>query len=156
MPRSLFVSMLLAVQLLSWSGPSMYLCLGSDGSVCVDFGPANCRCCQHHGDADGCGASHKHHQSPERCNDSQRQELLLVADRDCDCSHIQIVQQQGPVVVQTSLKQASDHGWTISSAIGFQTAQPTAVVVEHASSRPTLAGSASSFPALLASVVLRC
>jgi hypothetical protein len=134
----------------------MYLCLGSDGSVNVDFGPANCRCCQHHGDTGGSVAIHDHHQCPERCNDSRRQTLLLVADRDCDCSHIQIVQQQGPVVVRESLQQASDHGWTIGPAIGFQTAQPTSAVVEHASSRPTFAGSASSCPALLASIVLRC
>jgi hypothetical protein len=156
MPRSFLVSTLLVVQLLSWSGPSLYLCLGSDGTVNVDFGPASCRCCRHHCDADICDPCHEYHQCSGHPIGRLNQTPRLIADRDCDCSHIQIVQQQGPAVVQKSLKQSSDHGCVLGPAIWFQQIRQNIVAVDNVLNQPVYTGSSSCFPALLASVVLRC
>jgi hypothetical protein len=157
MPRSLLVSTLLVVQLLSWSGPSLYLCLGRDGSINVDFGPASCHRCRRHcgAEADECDPNHDHHQCLQGSNGGERP-TLVVADRDCDCSHIQIVQQQGPTVVQKSLKQSSDHGCVLGPAIWFQQIRQNIVAVDNVLNQPVFTGSSSCFPALLALVVLRC
>ena len=40
MPRLLLTTVLALTQLISWSGAPVYLCLGCDGSVALDFGPS--------------------------------------------------------------------------------------------------------------------
>ena len=95
----------------------MYLCLASDGSVNVDFGPSGCRCCQRHCEAEVCDTKHDDHLCPEHANHSKQPGSLLASDRDCECSHIQIVQQQGPMVVQKSVKQSEHLVWVPAQPI---------------------------------------
>ena len=78
---------------------------------------------------------------------------MLASDRDCECSHIQIVQQQGPVVVEKI-------GETIRpSCLGADTVDRRAanslnvIASEVVLSRTSLADSSASVPALRASVV---
>jgi hypothetical protein len=156
MPRSLLVSMLMTVQLLSWSGPSMYLCLASDGSVNVDFGPLGCRCCQRHCEAEASDTHHDDHLCPDHTNHGQQSGSMLGADRDCECSHIQIVQQQGPAVVQKSVKQSDHHAWVPARPIAVLQTQINVIASEVVLSRTSLADSSASVSALRASVVLRC
>jgi hypothetical protein len=156
MPRSLLVSMLMTVQLLSWSGPSMYLCLASDGSINVDFGPTGCRCCPRHCEAEVFDSPNDEHFCPEHANHGQPPGQMVAADRDCECSHIQIVQQQGPVVVQKSVKQSDHHAWVPVQPITVLQTQLNVIASEVVLSRTSLADSSASVPALRASVVLRC
>ena len=52
MPRALLILFLMGAQLVSWNASPLFLCLDSDGAVCVDLGPASCACCRHHHDAE--------------------------------------------------------------------------------------------------------
>ena len=134
----------------------MYLCLASDGSVNVDFGPSGCRCCPRHGEAEVCDTNHDDHLCPEHANHSKQPGSLLASDRDCECSHIQIVQQQGPMVVQKSVKQSDHHAWVPTPSIAVLQTQINVIASEVVLSRTSLADSSASVPALRASVVLRC
>jgi len=134
----------------------MYLCLASDGSVNVDFGPSGCRCCPRHCEAEICDSHHDDHLCPEHANHGKQPGSMLASDRDCECSHIQIVQQQGPVVVQKSVKQSDHHTWVPTPSIAVLQTQLDVIASEFASSRTSLAESSASVPALRASVVLRC
>jgi hypothetical protein len=81
---------------------------------------------------------------------------MLAADRDCECSHIQIVQQQGPVVVQKLVKQSDHHAWVPAQPIAVLQTQLNVIASEVVLTRTSLADSSASVPALRASVVLRC
>ena len=133
----------------------MYLCLAGDGSVCVDFGPAGCRCCPRHDGAEAC-ESHHDHQCPEHSDQGKQNGPMLAAECDCDCSHIQIVQQQGPVVVQKSVKQSDHYAWMPTPSIAVLQTHINVIASEVVLNRTSLADSSASVPALRASVVLRC
>jgi len=134
----------------------MYLCLASDGSVNVDFGPSGCRCCPRRCEAEVCYTHHGDHLCPEHTNHGKQPGSMLAAERDCDCSHIQIVQQQVPVVVQKSVKQSDHHAWMPAQPIAVLQIQLNVIASEVVFSRTSLADSSASVPALRASVVLRC
>jgi len=87
---------LVAMQLLSWSGNALYLCL-CDGSACLDFGPEKCHCssprCENVREA-------SHH---EACRQpAHLAELEQPAGDACDCTHVQISPVGGPMVVDGS------------------------------------------------------
>jgi hypothetical protein len=82
MIRSLLALVLLGAQVLSWNASPLYLCLGPDGSICLDFGPASCGCCRPQAaDADGCQSEHAQHDDHGQ-GDS------------CPCTHVQISEAQ--------------------------------------------------------------
>ena len=105
MTKSLLSLVLMMTQFLSWSPSPLYLCLGNDGSFCIDFGPENCDCCNHSPADDECvtaDGSCKHH---DHAN-STRQTTELddsVRASTCDCTHIQISQPQNPTLVPSSV-----------------------------------------------------
>ena len=78
MVKSLLALVLLSSQLLSWNASPLFVCLGPDGSICLDFGPASCGCCRPQtADADCCASEHAQH-------DDHGQ------DDSCPCTHVQI------------------------------------------------------------------
>jgi hypothetical protein len=84
MPRALLILFLLSAQLVSWNASPLFLCLDSDGAVCVDLGPASCACCRHHHDAES--PRHATGESPT----SGPSEPARVDASPCDCTHVQI------------------------------------------------------------------
>jgi hypothetical protein len=97
MPKSLLALAILMTQLLSGSGSPVYLCLDSDGSVCIDGGPDHCDC----GHAEG--SLHEHCcDVGDDCQSGEHDSRLDAdgaAERPpCDCTHIQISETQIPVV----------------------------------------------------------
>jgi len=110
MAKSLLSLALIVTQLLSWSASPLYLCLGSDGSVCVDHGPDGCECCKHSHSDDECVGSrackdHDHNNPGER---GGHQEDLAAGD-PCDCTHIQILQTQSPTLIPSSNSPDVEH-----------------------------------------------
>jgi hypothetical protein len=99
MLKSLLSIVLLATQVLSWNAVPVYLCLGADGSICVDFGPASCGCCRLDLPATGgCESEHGRH------DDHARLKPLGLADVDpCGCTHVEISQHQ-----QATLNRATE------------------------------------------------
>jgi hypothetical protein len=99
MLKHLLVTALIGMQLLSWSGGSLYLCLCGT-SACVDLGPDSCHCCQlpTEGIQAGCHdetCGRQHH-----CAEGAA--LVRAQDEDCDCTHVQISAVPGPIVVDHS------------------------------------------------------
>jgi hypothetical protein len=82
---------LMLAQLLPGVAAPLYLCLDSDGSISIDFGPDCCACCLDDHQPAGADAT-------------------LVADEheDCDCAHIQISKSTGPVMLSSSSHRAPD------------------------------------------------
>ena len=106
MTKSLLSLTLILTQLLSWSASPLYLCLDDDGSVCVDFGPDGCQCCQQPAaDGHACVAEHGTCKDHDH-NNSERQRVdseNALAAGPCDCTHIQILQTQTVTVVSSSV-----------------------------------------------------
>ncbi|HEX4071080.1 MAG TPA: hypothetical protein VHX68_07920 [Planctomycetaceae bacterium] len=84
MPRALLILFLMGAQLVSWNASPLFLCLDSDGAVCVDLGPASCVCCRHHHDAET--AWNATGESPT----SDHSEPACIDAPPCDCTHVQI------------------------------------------------------------------
>lgn len=106
MTKALLSLTLILTQLLSWSASPLYLCLGDDGSICVDFGPEDCTCCKQPTVAGservaehGTCKDHVHHNSEKQGLNSENS----VAGAPCDCTHIQILQTQTATVVFSSV-----------------------------------------------------
>jgi len=94
MTKSLLVLALMATQLLSWSARPVYLCVESDGSFRIDAGPENCDCCRAE------GARHDHFSDgPFSDNTDDCHDEANADHPPCDCMHIQISEQQSPVVL---------------------------------------------------------
>jgi hypothetical protein len=89
MVKTLLSFVLFAAQVLSWNASGVYLCLGADGSVCVDFGPASCGCCRlDPADIDRCSSEHGR-------RDDHRGFPCGLPDFDpCGCTHVQISEPQ--------------------------------------------------------------
>lgn len=95
MIRSLLVLLLVATQLLAGSGGSVYLCIGRDGTACLDAGPESCTGCHDHdetADSVCAGAScmpscgHHHHEQSSPPAEDQR-----AAADPCGCTHIPLM-----------------------------------------------------------------
>jgi hypothetical protein len=84
MPRALLILFLMGAQLVSWNASPLFLCLDSDGAVCVDLGPASCACCRHHHDAE----SSRH--ATGECPTRGHSEPVRIDAPPCDCTHVQI------------------------------------------------------------------
>src|SRR6266404_5708292 len=100
MGRSLLALILVVTQVVPWTASPLFLCLGCDGSVCLDGGPAACTCCRdHEHDEDACcggGADNERHEhGPSRVPNDRRREW--VSDADCDCAHV-LVSQDARVI----------------------------------------------------------
>ena len=79
--------MLVVTQVVPWTASPLFLCVGSDGSICVDGGPAACTCCcDHEEDACCSGDNDRHEHGPARVPADSRGQF--VSDDDCDCAHI--------------------------------------------------------------------
>jgi hypothetical protein len=95
--KSVLAIGLAVAQLLSWGTPAIHLCLCSDGSVCVDSGPDNCRCsAAKRLDLDDCCCDHKPCGSdvPD-ARESHACATITGFDR-FDCTHIQLSWSQPP------------------------------------------------------------
>lgn len=105
MVKSLLILMLVATQLVSGSGGSVYLCVKSDGTYCcLDSGPASCNCCQDElpetlADSD-CG------DAACQCHDRDGvQQSVAIEDDGCGCTHIPliVVVEQPARIVRTAM-----------------------------------------------------
>jgi hypothetical protein len=147
MRKPLLVTALVAMQLLSWGGNALYLCL-CDGSACLDFGPDNCHCCPPAHE----GAGEARHHEICRSHVSHLAELESAED-PCDCTHVQISPVSGPMIVHDSSKgKVPSTAPVLISPVAYTLAQPRAVPSERGKSPPPAAG--HSLTAL--SVMLRC
>ena len=101
MSRSLLASVLVLTQLLSSNASPLYLCIESDGSFCVDSGPENCDCCH-----SVCEPIENHFIDSDVCDSHPHGSPLVIGflanHGACDCTHIQISQVQGPVVISAT------------------------------------------------------
>jgi hypothetical protein len=169
MAKTLLSLMLMLTQLLSWSTPSVYLCVDSEGTIRLDGGPNSCDGCHHDSHDDHDEALHEcsHHKcsaghdyglasrcSSEACS-ADAPQLWTLADADCDCLHFQIVSQQQPTTVRAAASiDSAQQNLVAPLADILSMTQPTSSQVESAGG-PFRA--ASSFALIeRASVCLRC
>lgn len=158
MLRPLLSLVLMTAQLLSWNLSPLHLCVGTDGSVCVDSGPISCVCCRHrHHEAHECGLGHDAccgEHDEEAPDDSS---VGLVAGGPCDCTHIQILYRQSPAVISACWTANADPtvawfdtvGCGVVSLEGYPAFDETTTPLQPPDSQSLLL-------TLLASVVLRC
>lgn len=113
MAKSLVILALLATQLLSWSGGSVYLCICGKGTVCVDGGPSACTCCA---TSEGAGLEDANCTKPENAEccesccaatnrhreQSRKRDTDQCANSSRGCAHIQILHEQAPSVCASS------------------------------------------------------
>src|SRR5262245_63168639 len=89
MGKILLSSLLVVTQIVPWTASPLFLCVGSDGSVCLDGGPSACTCvCEHEEDACCAGSADNtrhEHRLPAQSDD---QGAASMSDDDCDCAHI--------------------------------------------------------------------
>jgi hypothetical protein len=102
MTKRLLTLILAATQFASWGASPLYLCFGRGGSVCIDQGSENCKCCHELDecpalDHAACDRSPAHEHEDEVCGDHHDNPAFADA---CDCTHYLIVQRQGPVVAR--------------------------------------------------------
>jgi hypothetical protein len=97
MLRGSLIAVLLATQLLSWSAAPIFVCMANDGSIEVTLGEEHCAC-------------HSHHHGPVGVPHRHGPIVKADAHATCDCTHIQVSQQQNPTIVSKST--ALDHQLT--------------------------------------------
>jgi hypothetical protein len=95
MVKTLLSAVLVAAQVLSASASPLYVCLGRDGTVTVDFGTADCGCCRLDGSGSEC--CDDDHPAPHACStDCQTHDGLEpehAAEFDpCHCNHLQVAE----------------------------------------------------------------
>ncbi len=111
MVNSLLSLILVATQVLSWNAAPLYLCLESDGTACLDFGPDTCGCCHEVAstpdatDSHAChahaGCNHAEHPQPAgSATDSQ------ASPSPCGCTHVQISDPQTAALGRVTIKAA--------------------------------------------------
>jgi hypothetical protein len=86
MVKALLSAVLAAAQVLSASVSPLYVCLGRDGSVVVDYGTADCGCCRLDG-AECCDDEHEH------CEPASS-ESHAADFNPCHCNHLQVAELQ--------------------------------------------------------------
>lgn len=159
MPRLILTAVLALTQLISWSGAPLYLCLGCDGSVALDFGPSGCQHCKH-----AAGHSKKtatvccNHRSGHRHLAAARTLERMAVVHACGCRHIQLSQPNSPVVVRAQ-RTGDQHrslaliAATISAHSFDNLANSSALGLQRHLSDSNLMPSPTT---LISSVVLRC
>ncbi|MEX0675446.1 MAG: hypothetical protein WD063_00125 [Pirellulales bacterium] len=150
MVKTLLSAVLVATQLVSWNASPLYLCLGADGSICVDFGPAGCGCCRNRPAEKGCcGSQHE----ADVCG-----QLPLAVDNfdPCGCDHIQISEPQSAMLVRTTAAPDAQ-GWGIPLVAALCTGASGCCISATSADAPRCPCDAHSTAlVLLASVVMRC
>ncbi len=158
MVNSLLSLILVATQVLSWNAAPLYLCLESDGTACLDFGPDTCGCC--HEDAsmpnsaqDAChehaGCSHADHARPSgSATDSQ------AAASPCGCTHVQISDPQMAALGRVTFSAAELDVQAMLASPTYPGVCATDSALTHAPSLEPLPAAASTL-ALRAGIVLR-
>lgn len=157
MLRSFVALALVAAQLHSWSGSSLYLCLNSDsGFCCIDAGPDSCDCCHREDDAcnlegDSCREHQHEHESPAEQEHGW-------STPPCDCVHLLILGERAPVVSRASSRQATSVDgatrWFAANAIALGTRAGEDLRPNQYDTSPLVIPVPSS--AVLRCAVLRC
>ena len=172
MAKSFFILMLVAAQLLTGSGGSVYLCIGSDGSFCcVDSGPGSCTCCHEHADEsqvacrsqecenadDRCAESCCEHQHADLPSDNGREERHV--DDPCGCIHVAVMVPAGQPTSVARSSSASDRERLVQIVAGL----PAECSAYEVSASPVLSSPSSGPPAVpdfhltvVSTVILRC
>jgi hypothetical protein len=94
MRHAFLITLLLAAQAISWNASPLFLCMGGDGSLCIDLGPGSCACCQHGHDwaedlsHNPSANGNRHSRSHDACN--RHQAPATIEATPCDCTHLQI------------------------------------------------------------------
>src|SRR5262249_10014969 len=102
MKRQLLALVLATTQFASWGAAPLYLCVGAEGSISIDQGHEHCTaCCPSDEEPTACDS----HSGccPAHDNNADWQSPahdMPLASRSCDCLHVQIISQQGPIVVR--------------------------------------------------------
>jgi hypothetical protein len=158
MVKTLLSLLLVVTQVVPWTASPLFLCVGSDGSVCLDGGPAACACCrdrEHEEDACCAGsadnARHEHRlpaQSDDRCAAS-------ISDDDCDCAHV-LLSRDARVIrrmrVDDDALNVTSVLATFTTAIAAEVSAPTLATTPGMMCRDVLSLPLSE----RAPVVLRC
>src|SRR5262245_6186215 len=108
MAKSLLSLVLVATQTISCGACPLYLCVGEDGSLCVDFGPDSCDCCQH---VPGASLQEARDQAAAHGNSAVHNYGLLGTRHSqdaepCGCTHIQISAPQTATLERASAAMA--------------------------------------------------
>lgn len=148
MPQKLLVTTLIAVQLLSWSGSSLYLCLCGHTS-CVDFGPATCHCCHSQSDRGDTWCAHNSCGEEDHFADGG---TVVRSSDSCNCAHVQISIAPAPTVID-SASPAQGHVQAVFATLPAGTTREPRDSL--GADYPAERGGSSQL-ILLASVVLRC
>jgi len=132
MGKILLSLLLVVTQVVPWTATPLFLCVGSDGSVCLDGGPSVCTCCcDHEHEQDACcagsAANARHeHRLPAQSDDRNS---ASISDDDCDCAHI-LLSHDARVVrrmrVDDEMQTVDSLLVTFISAIGFVAPAPLA------------------------------
>jgi len=164
MTKFLLAMTLVATQAFASLGLPLYLCLGHDGSICVDFGPDACDCCQHesdhecdeHGNCGSAHCSHEHSHAPAgAARPADDAEPSALASDDCPCTHVQISAPQHAATVKSSESAADSSAFSVLAAnVVTAPLVLTADAGEFRIHGP--AGSPCCALALVASAVMRC
>jgi hypothetical protein len=144
MTKSPLAACLIVMQLLSTGAAPLFLCLDSDGSVGIDFGPSGCDCC--HDD---------HQHLPAESSLALHAGLVAASQHaPCECAHIQISPSAGPVISSPTLNIQPEF---FQGIFGSPAAAPA---ISPAAPEPwQLAGDPAQFWALApsrSSIALRC
>ena len=161
MVKPLLTILLALVQVTAWGRAPLYLCVSSDGTVCVDLGPDFCDCCHHETSAEGdhacsAGCSHHEHAADDACRLHQNGQVPgdSLATAPCDCTHLGLAARLDAAIVRANVD--NDHDQTsltsLPLALSAERLPESITFAERAILRP-LAPSTSL--ALLATVVLR-
>jgi hypothetical protein len=158
MGKALLSLMLVVTQVVPWTASPLFLCLASDGSVCLDAGPAACTCCRdHEHDEDACCGrdtdKERHEDGPSRVSDDRGGEW--VSDADCNCAHV-LLSQDARVVrrmrVDDDVQSVVPLLTTFVSAVGTEVPAPTLASFSGLMCRDA----SSLLPSERAPFVLRC
>jgi hypothetical protein len=120
-----FLTLLLVlVQLTAWGRAPLYLCVSSDGTVCVDLGPDFCDCCGHEPGADGdhacsAGCEHHDHSASDVCGAHQEGQAGndSLATAPCDCTHIGLAARQEAAIVRADVDHDQHQSWLASAPL---------------------------------------
>jgi hypothetical protein len=106
MVKMLLSAVLVATQVLSWNASPLFLCMSADGSICVDFGPDGCACCQHDAVEAPCTS---HHDACHEHDHGQLDDSAADESDPCGCDHIQISEPQAATLARAVAAPDSPH-----------------------------------------------
>lgn len=160
--RLLLSLALVLMQVLSWGSLPLYVCLESDGGICIDGGPASCHCCRPKDEvaepsaAPKCANGHCHHDSKSVSVTDSVSSMITNQD-DCDCLHLPISQSSEPTVVSTRLStNAARHFALLTTDLSDFGALPMFHSSIERDIRHSLLDGHSLLRSVTQTVVLRC